>query len=185
MSKFIPGTYIGSTYEYKIGQSGVYEMNSNIYASLCGDVMLDKSTNPPTISVIHTRANTTPKIDDIVYFQVKRIMKTIVTGDILVLNGNILSQKLNANLKYENIKSDYQDFDIFDCFSPGDILLAKVISNESSNSIYLSTEDKSHGVVFGRSEVTNNLMMPISFDKMMCMDTLREEKRKVAKPENV
>ena len=103
-------------------------------------------------------------------------------ADIMTLKNKPIKVPIVGLIKYENVKTDFKEFELFDCFVPGDIVLCKVISIDQTNYIYLSTQDINYGVVFARSPLSGNIMLPISLDKMMCLDTKLVENRKVAKP---
>mgnify|MGYP003302497942 CR=1 FL=1 len=88
-------------------------------------------------------------------------------------------------IKKEFVKQDYKEFDIFDCFVPGDIVLAKIISIDQSNYIYLTVAEPNLGVYFAKSKLSGEIMLPVSFELMECLETHEREKRKVAKPSNI
>jgi len=180
--KAYPGMLLGYTYNFALGDKGVYRKDDRIYASLSGEVNIDENSMPPKISVKNEAKEYMPKIGDEVYIKVTKVTKNVCMGDIIAIKTKPIRVPIVGLIKYENVKKDFKDFDMFDCFCCEDIVLSKVISIDSSNYIYLSTQDANHGVVFGRSNITNNLMMPISFEKMMCLDTRVQENRKVAKP---
>ena len=69
------------------------------------------------------------------------------------------------------------------CFLPGDIIKAKILSMGDSRKIYLTTAENDLGVVFERSSSTKNLMMPLSWTEMISPDNMQKELRKVAKPD--
>jgi exosome complex component CSL4 len=177
-----PGMFIGYAYDYSTGDTGVYRKDDKIFASISGEIIIDNSFTPPKISIKNELSEYIPKIGDEVYLKVKKVTRNSVIGDILALKNKPIRIPLMGLIKSENVKSDYKDFDITECFIPGDIVFCKIISIDQTNYIYLSTQDLRYGVVFARSPLTGNIMMPISYDKMMCMDTKIIESRKVAKP---
>lgn len=179
--KGYPGMFLGYTYDYSIGDSGVYRKDDKLFASISGDIIIEAST-PPKISIKNELTEYIPRIGDEVYMKITKVTKYVAMGDILALKSKVIRIPVQGLVKYESVKSNYRDFEMTDCFVPNDIILCRVISIDQSNYIYLSTQDPNHGVVFARSPFTNNIMMPISFDKMMCLDTKMVEGRKVAKP---
>jgi exosome complex RNA-binding protein Csl4 len=110
------------------------------------------------------------------------VARLVATCEIVALKTKAIRLPIMGLIKAENVKNDFKDFDIFDMFVPGDIVFCKVISIDQTNFVYLSTADVNYGVVFARSPMTKNIMMPVSFDKMICLDTRIQESRKVAKP---
>ena len=177
-----PGLLLGYTYNYALGDRGVYRKEDKIYASLSGEIVIDNNSMPPKISVKNESKEYMPKIGDEVYMKVTKVTKNVTMGDIIALKNKPIRVPIVGLIKYENVKKDYKDFDMFDCYCCGDVIFCKVISIDQSNYIYLSTQENNYGVVFGRSNITNNLMMPVAFDKMLCLDTKIHELRKVAKP---
>eukprot|EP00877_Chromochloris_zofingiensis_P001488 jgi/Chrzof1/1133/Cz01g41130.t1 len=69
---------------------------------------------------------------------------------------------------------------MYDCFHPGDIVRAEVLSLGDARSYYLSTAKNELGVVYAKSPA-GVPMVPISWQQMQCPQTKAVEKRKVAK----
>jgi exosome complex component CSL4 len=182
IKKAYPGMFLGYAYDYSVGEIGVYRKEDKIIASISGEIIIDKNANPPKISVKNELTEYIPKIGDEVYAKVTKVSKNSATSEILALKNKPLRVPIMGLIKSENVRNEYRDFDMFDCFVPGDIVFCKVISIDQTNFVYLSTQDVSHGVVFARSPLTKNIMMPMSFDKMVCLETKLQEPRKVAKP---
>lgn len=182
MDKTYPGKFLGHIYNYSLGE-GVYRKEDNIFSSILGEILIDNDVKPPKISVIKRGLSAyKPKVGDQVYCKVQRVNKYNVFCDIIATKDYKLQSSIQAIIKSENVKGDFKEFDIFDCYVPGDIILAKIITTDLTNSIYLSTTAVDHGVVFAKSPITDGLMMPVSFDKMLCVDSGIYEARKVAKP---
>lgn len=183
MSKAYPGKVIGKIYNYAIGE-GVYRKEDNLISSLMGEICVDNTVNPPIISVTRSKETSyKPKIGDEVYCKITKVTKNFSNCDIIATKEFLIGIPISATIRSENVKNDFKDFDMFDCYKPGDVILARIISTDLTNLILLSTMDVNHGVVFGRSLLSENLMMPITFDKMLCIDSGIFEKRKVAKPQ--
>lgn len=180
--KAYPGMFLGYAYDYSVGEMGVYRKDDKLIASLSGEISINNNCSPPKISIKSNTYEYIPKLGDEVYGKVLKVMKSGVTVEILSTKLKPLRLPILGTIKSENVKQDYKEFDIFDCFVPGDIVLTKIISIDQTNYIYLSTSDSNLGVVFARSSLTKNIMMPITFDKMMCMETKIINSRKVAKP---
>ena len=145
--------------------------------------------HPPKISVVKKEnliksqsINYIPKIGDDVYCRVTKVTKYFTNCEIIATNSQKVNSPISASIRKEGVKDDFKEFDMFECFIPGDIIFAKIISTEMTNAIYISTTDLNYGVVFAKSLLSNELMMPVSFDKMLCLDSGLYEKRKVAKP---
>ena len=184
--KVNPGQLLGNIYDYEIGECGVFQKEDKIYSSLLGRVKLMKSENNKiNISVEPITNNSyNPHEGDEVYAKIKNIQGSFAFCEIFATKEKLILP-LQGIIKHEHIKDSYSEFDIYDCFLPGDIILGKIISIDQSKYIYITTKEKNHGVVFAKSQISNEIMMPISLDKMQCLYTNNEENRKVAMPELV
>ena len=71
------------------------------------------------------------------------------------------------------------------CFAPGDLVVAKVIGiGDVSAGFLLSTAtDPTFGVIFARSAVSGEPLVPVSWNTMVCSKTGAKEQRKCAKPD--
>ncbi|PNH08566.1 Exosome complex component CSL4 [Tetrabaena socialis] len=70
---------------------------------------------------------------------------------------------------------------MYDCFRPGDVVRAEVVSLGDARSYYLSTAKNELGVVYARSAAAGVAMVPTGWTEMQCPDTQAVEKRKVAR----
>lgn len=184
MSKIYPGKIIGQVYAYKPGK-GVYVSDDNIISSICGHIEIENLSGEEIINVIPNKSSKSvykPEVGDEVYCRITKIFKQFTNCEIIATKTNKI-YPINASINSENVKPDFKDFDMFDCFTPGDIVLGKIISTDSTNSVFISTTDINHGVVLAKSLLSSNLMMPVTLDKMLCLDSMVYESRKVAKPE--
>lgn len=87
-----------------------------------------------------------------------------------------------AQVRKEDIRMTEKDrVEMYNCFRPGDIVLARVISlGDPSAGYFLSTAENSLGVVIAKSEA-GSLMVPVSWTEMQCTSSYTIEQRKVAK----
>ena len=181
--KVTPGKFLGYIYDYEIGERGVFQKEDKLYASLSGKLIINEKDNKKILSIESSSNNNyMPHEGDEVYAKITNIQGSFAYCEIFATKEKLISP-LQGIIKHEHIKDDYKDFYIYDCFLPGDIILGKIISIDQSNYIYISTRDKYHGVVFAKSKISNEIMMPISFEKMQCLYTNCFEQRKVAIPE--
>ena len=180
----IPGKFLGYIYEYEIGECGIFQKEDKLYASLSGKLILTKSKNNKIcLSVETTTKNSyNPHEGDEVYAKIKNIQGSFAFCEIFATKEKLISP-LQGIIKHEHIKDEYKDFDIYDCFLPGDIISGRILAIDQSKYIYITTRYKNHGVVFAKSQISNEIMMPISLDKMQCLYTNSFEVRKVAMPE--
>jgi len=179
-----PGQFLGYIYEYEIGESGIFQKEDKLYASLSGKLNITKSKNNKIcLSIDSTTINNyNPHEGDEIYAKIKNIQGSFAFCEIFATKERLISP-LQGIIKHEHIKDEYKDFDIYDCFLPGDIILGKILAIDQSKYIYITTRDKNHGVVFAKSQISNEIMIPISLDKMQCLYTNSFELRKVAMPE--
>lgn len=68
-----------------------------------------------------------------------------------------------------------------ECFRPGDIVRAEVVSLGDARSYYLSTAKNELGVVAAKSATVGAQMVPVGWEHMECPKTKVRERRKVAK----
>ena len=73
--------------------------------------------------------------------------------------------------------------DMYDCFVPGDVVRARILSMGDTRSYYLTTAANELGVVRAKSPFTGELMVAASWEEMECPSTGQRCKRKVAKVE--
>lgn len=86
-------------------------------------------------------------------------------------------------IRKEDIKIGVtEEIDIYNCFRPGDIILARIISLGDARRYYLSTADNHLGVIRATCAESGVIMHPISWKEMECPETKIRELRKCAKP---
>lgn len=86
-------------------------------------------------------------------------------------------------IRSQDVRSTDRDkVKIINCFKPGDIVKAQVLSLGDGSNYYLTTARNDLGVVFARSEGgAGDLMVAIDWETMVCEKTGVAEKRKCAK----
>jgi exosome complex component CSL4 len=90
---------------------------------------------------------------------------------------------LTGLIKRENIRSyDIEKIRIEQCFRPGDVIRALVLSTLESHNLYLSTSEEECGVMYAKCSTCKMPMMPINWHLMKCMKCNLFEERKVSKP---
>lgn len=95
-----------------------------------------------------------------------------------------LGENFKGIIRINDIRSTERDkLKIIDCFKPGDIVKAQVISLGDGSNYYLSTAKNELGVVFAKSENgAGDLMYPIDWQNMIDINSGIIEKRKNANP---
>lgn len=133
--KAYPGMFVGYAYDYAVGESGVYRKDDKLFASISGQITISNSS-PAKISIKNELTEYVPRIGDEVYGKITKVTKTMAMCEILALKDKVIRIPIMGLIKHESVKNDFRDFDIFDCFVPGDIILCRVISIDQSNYIY-------------------------------------------------
>ena len=82
----------------------------------------------------------------------------------------------------ECIRSGTASRDIPDCFQPGDIVLARVLSLGDPRRYVLSTAESELGVIHAICHATGHAMVSCSWNEMQCPQSNVKERRKCAKP---
>lgn len=95
-----------------------------------------------------------------------------------------LGETFKGIIRTQDVRlTDRDKVKIIDCFRPGDIVRAIIISLGDGSNYYLSTAKNDLGVVFAKSEGgAGGLMYAIDWQTMICPETGIIEKRKCAKP---
>lgn len=95
-----------------------------------------------------------------------------------------LGETFKGIIRTQDVRSTDRDkVQIIECFKPGDIVRAQVISLGDGSNYYLSTARNDLGVVFAKSEGgAGGIMYAIDWQTMMCGTTGVIEPRKCAKP---
>ena len=95
-----------------------------------------------------------------------------------------LGETFKGIIRTQDVRlTDRDRVKIIECFKPGDIVRAVIISLGDGSNYYLSTAKNDLGVVFARSEGgAGGLMYAVDWQNMICPETGVIEKRKCAKP---
>ncbi|XP_064418218.1 exosome complex component CSL4 [Latimeria chalumnae] len=179
----IPGEKLCSV-EDCVSGNGTYSKHGYIFASLAGYVVR-KSENGtlPVISVVReSDSQLLPDVGAVVTCKVISINPRFAKVHILYVGSTPLKAKFKGTIRREDIRATEKDkVEVYKCFRPGDIVLAKVISLGDAQSNYLlATTENELGVVVAHSEAGLQ-MVPISWCEMQCPRTHTKEFRKVAR----
>ncbi|KAG7939506.1 hypothetical protein KL934_000440 [Ogataea polymorpha] len=164
-----------------------------IVATTLGSVHFITNDNTSTVSVQSSGAkiaNFTPSENDVVIAKVTKISSNKVHLDILhVQDASIHLSNLLLNDYGENFKAVIRSTDIRstdrdkvkvgECFRPGDIVKALVISLGDGINYYLSTARNDLGVIHARSK-SGKLLYPLDWETMVVPETGELEPRKCA-----
>ncbi|XP_069467680.1 exosome complex component CSL4 [Ambystoma mexicanum] len=179
----VPGERLCNLEDFSPG-SGTYSRHGYIYASLSGCVV-KKSDNGmlPSVSVVRdAQSQLLPDVGATVTCKVCSINSRFAKVQILYIGSTPLKNTFRGTIRKEDIRATEKDkVEVYKCFRPGDIVLAKVISLGDAQSNYLlTTSENELGVVVAHSEAGVQ-MVPISWCEMQCPRTHIKEFRKVAR----
>eukprot|EP01080_Neovahlkampfia_damariscottae_P003073 gene3073-5243_t len=148
---------------------GCYRRNQKIYSSLVGKAHIELTENEKIIHVLPKNEEiTVPSIGSIVTCKVIKITKWYAKVNILCVDGKVLkSENIEGMIRTQDIRlSEIDKIKIDECFKPGDILKAIVISLGDSRNYYLSTASNEFGVIYATSILGESPMIPVSWKEM-------------------
>ncbi|XP_048407160.1 exosome complex component CSL4 isoform X2 [Stegostoma tigrinum] len=179
----IPGERLCSAEDGTPG-NGTYSRHGYIFASLAGYVVKENDNGMvPVISVVRdSEPQLLPEVGVVVTCKVTSINPRFVKVHILYVRSTPLKGTFRGTIRREDIRATEKDkIEVYKCFRPGDIVLAKVISLGDAQSNYLlTTAENELGVVVAHSEAGEQ-MVPISWCEMQCPKSHGKEFRKVAR----
>lgn len=143
----------------------------------------------------------TPQVNDTVLARVTKLSHTRINVEILSVLPRQAEKKdidselqllnllptetgefFKAIIRSQDVRSTERDsVKTWDCYQPGDIIRAVVLSLGDGVSFYLSTAKNDLGVVFARNEAGEQLY-PLDWETMVAPGSGEVEKRKCAKP---
>ena len=182
-----PGLRLADAPDAVCGE-GVHRWDTGLHASIAGTVSLDRSCEPPRLSVSALTAPSEPAaapptVGDIVTCRVIRINPRLASLEILCVAGVPLREPCGGLLRREDVREFERDAVLMrDSCRPGDIVQARVLSLGDSRAYYVTTASEELGVVFARSAEDGSTLLPLAWDEMLCPATHAREARKVARP---
>ena len=182
----IPGDIIGNINDgYNLG-IGVYEYKNNIISSLVGNVLIEYVNDDNKIihviipSIISNPIDNVININDTLLCKITKVTTNQAYTDIISNGDKELRISAKGIIRREDVRSNEIDKIIMhECFHPGDLVRAIVISLGDSKYYYLSTAENNLGVIYSKSESNNNLI-PVNNNEMKDCITGHIENRKVA-----
>ena len=187
-SMVLPGDRLMSTYdEIKktniLSGEGTYETNGQIISSRIGRVTLirEKDTFRCVVRKLQNRANAVPKVGAIVTGSVEMINSRFAKVHLVSSDGKLLNGTFAGIIRKADVReTDIDDLKMYECFRPGDIVRAQVISLGDVRSYFLTTAKVALGVVSARTD-DGTEMVPVNWREMECPVTGIRVRRKVAK----
>lgn len=184
LSICVPGQRICRADDNHSSGNGTYTRHGFIYAALAGYVciMTDKETKESTVEVRReVQKKIVPHIGAIVTAKITHVNPRFCKCLILCVEHSTLQEPFRGQIRKEDIRATEKDkIEMYKCFHPGDIILARVLSLGDMHSYLLTTAENELGVVIANSEA-GVPMIPISWTEMQCPKTFVKENRKVAR----
>jgi len=163
--KVVPGDILGQCTEYT-GGIGTYIHGTALRSSLIGEVVLENRNGSTIINVISKRVSAREcviEVSDRIFGRIVRLGSNQATVEIISVGDRILAQSSRGIIRREDVRaSEIDKLFMHECFRPGDIVSARVISLGDSRHYYLSTAEESLGVVWAFSEDNRNSLTPVS-----------------------
>jgi exosome complex component CSL4 len=194
-SKVVPGDRIG-TIQQALPGIGTYARGGNVYASVLGRMqVLVRSENKQGLprSIVSVQPHRplaslqVLSVGQIVLCRILRVSSPQAVVEILANEaaGKIHSPSEGSIPREECVKSGAATREVHECFQPGDIVLAKILSSGDSRKYILTTAESELGVIHALCHSSGKPMIPCSWKEMECPETSVKEPRKCAKPRKV
>eukprot|EP00771_Trimastix_marina_P002089 gnl/Trimastix_PCT/3201.p1 GENE.gnl/Trimastix_PCT/3201~~gnl/Trimastix_PCT/3201.p1 ORF type:complete len:192 (+),score=23.51 gnl/Trimastix_PCT/3201:64-639(+) len=181
----IPGQFLAFQNTGYAPSDGTFTRGNGIYASLAGTAHASTGASPQlqvTHGELQEKDTVVPQTGDIVMARITKISPRFASVRILCVGNRVLKEEFAGVIRKEDVRATEIDkVEIYKSFRPGDVVLAEVISLSDSRAYSLSTAKNELGVVFAQS-VVGEVMVPVSWQEMLCPRTKIREFRKVAQP---
>lgn len=126
-----------------------------------------------------------PVTGDVVTVKITVVNQRFAKCLILCVRDTTLNHFYRGIIRKEDVRATEKDrIEMYKCFRPGDIVLAKVMPQIELNCYQLTTAENELGVVVAVSKevaASGTAMVPVSWTEMQCPKSLIKEPRKVAK----
>ena len=120
-------------------------------------------------------------VNDLVLAKVTKVMQNQIAAEMVSVGNIKLRTPAKGVVRREDMKEKETDMLITnDCFRPGDIIRAKILSFGDSRQYYLSTSEHHLGVLYATCATTRKLMVAKSAVEMVDVESGEVEKRLVA-----
>lgn len=180
----VPGLRLCEADERHVAGPGTYAQHGYIYSSLLGELRLVNTANNAVSVEVEGcgQKPVVPATGDIVTLRVLSVNPRFAKCHIVCVGEVVLAEPFRGQIRKEDVRATEKDrVEMYRCFRPGDIVLARVISfGDASAGYLLTTGENELGVVIAKSEAGLS-MVPVSWTEMQCPKTYVKELRKVAK----
>ena len=124
------------------------------------------------------------KVNDYVLAKVTKAVQNQISVEIIAVENIKLRTPAKGVVQREDMRDKETDIlNINDCFRPGDVIRAKILSLGDTRHYYLSTSENHLGVLYATCAKTRKLMVAKSVTEMIDVETGEVEKRLVASAE--
>ncbi|XP_029173362.1 transcription initiation protein SPT3 homolog [Nylanderia fulva] len=157
----VPGQRLCVSDKINIAGPGTYEQQGYIYSKLAGIVKLITDGKTRTIEVQGiTEQSIVPAPGDIVTAMVTIVNQRFCKCSIKCIGDIVLTRPYRGILRKEDVRAiDKDKLEMYKCFRPGDIILARVMPMTEAHTYQLNTAENELGVVIAHSEEDIRLMM--------------------------
>eukprot|EP00042_Codosiga_hollandica_P028252 m.147146 g.147146 ORF g.147146 m.147146 type:complete len:193 (-) comp52724_c0_seq13:54-632(-) len=180
----VPGDVITGCAENHVSGEGTYVRASSICSALFGHLQVtEDEPGKKKFSVIHhgLKRTVVPQVEKLVTVRVTAVNPRFAKADIICVEDRPVDQIFHGQIRIQDVRSSEQDrIEMYQCFRPGDIVIARVISLGDAKSYYLSTAENDLGVIYAKS-IAGAPLIPLSWNEMRCEATGAKEPRKCAR----
>ncbi|XP_012223041.1 transcription initiation protein SPT3 homolog [Linepithema humile] len=157
----VPGQRLCVSDKVNIAGPGTYEQQGYIYSKLAGIVKLITDDKTRTIEVHGiTEQSIVPAPGDIVTAMVTVVNQRFCKCSIKCIGDIVLTRPYRGILRKEDVRILEKDrIEMYKCYRPGDIILARVMPMTEAHTYQLSTAENELGVVIAHSEEEIRQMM--------------------------
>ena len=196
-STVVPGDRIANIRQCKPGDGTYANSNGHIYSCMVGSLTItpvpeggnnndNKSSPAYQCSVIPRKlplSSQALSVGQLVVGTITRITPQNAILEISIAENVGPISTSEGAIRMEDIRTGAtEQLVLGNCFQPGDLVVARVVSLGDSRRYFLSTAEPELGVI--RARRNGVTMIPVSWKEMECPETGAKESRKCAKPLN-
>ena len=163
----------------------VRESDGAVCAALAGVASLVPAAGDERLPTAEVRRGRTaaalPQPGSVVIARVKTVTPRLASCDVVCVNGAAVDQAFSGIIRQQDVRATEIDkVVLYECFRPGDVVRAAVLSLGDQRSYYLSTASPELGVVYALSANSGQPLKAIDAHTLECPTTRTREPRKVA-----
>ncbi|EME28258.1 exosome complex component CSL4 [Galdieria sulphuraria] len=158
----VPGMELSEQGNFSIG-TGCYCLHQRVYASLWGRVSFQETGEANSLRIDiqprtrSQRSTCVPTVGDEVIGKVLKVTWRAVVVEIFAIQEKLLCYTFRGVVRLPDVATTSSDkIDLHNCFRPGDIIRAQVVSLGDPQAYYLSTSRSCDGVIYAMSSADPN-----------------------------